>query len=103
MLLQFLILTVASIVVIALGSIANEIINLLLQAHFVLGYLLGKVFSSGPAGKIIIDVLGLMIIPLVIGAVPALIYYAIKRQKMPHLMHAIWGGWFVVATAVVLK
>lgn len=64
--------------------------------------LLLQVFSGGQLGFIIRKLLSLLAIPLLVGAIPAFIYWLSKRRRFPYLMQVIWAVWLIQTTAIVL-
>jgi hypothetical protein len=62
-------------------------INLLLQ----------PLFGSGIMGEAFRNMSALVLIPLVLSGIPALIYWIIKRKKMPYFIELTWLFWLILA------
>jgi len=63
---------------------------------------LAPVFSSTGWGLIIRKILVLVLMPIVITAIPALIYRAIKGREMPHFIAITWVVWTVIVLSDIL-
>jgi len=63
---------------------------------------LTPVFSHTGWGILLRKILVLMILPLIIAAIPALIYRVIKGHEMPHFMATVWVIWTVIVLSDIL-
>jgi hypothetical protein len=54
-------------------------------------------FGSSFMGEAIRDMLTLVLTPFLLASLPALIYWVIKRKKMPHFIVLIWLFWLILA------
>lgn len=63
---------------------------------------LTPLFSGISYGILIRNVLSLMLLPVMIAGIPALIYQAIKRQKMPYFIEIVWVLWLIIVLSKVL-
>jgi hypothetical protein len=64
---------------------------------------LNTVFSGNSVGHLLQMSIALLCLPICIGLVAGLIYYMIKRSKMPHLEFVIWGAWLVVLVVIATQ
>jgi len=78
-------------VVLALANSRDWVSQLLLQ-----------VFSGGEIGSAIRNLLSLLAMPLIIGAIPAIVYWMSKHRMFPYFMHVVWVVWLVQTTAIVV-
>lgn len=60
------------------------------------------VFSQTGWGLIVRKTLVLMLIPIILTAIPALIYRAIKGREMPHFIAIAWIIWTVIVLSDIL-
>jgi hypothetical protein len=67
-----------------------------------LNAVLQPLFGSGIMGESFRDMVTLVLIPFVLAAIPALIYWVIKRKKMPHFLELIWLFWLILALSSYL-
>lgn len=67
-------------------------LNILLMALF------KRIGLSGSLASIVL----LIAIPMVISAIPAIIYRLIKGQTMPHFFTLTWGIWLVIVLNYIL-
>ena len=81
---------IASVAAIFFKAPLSKLLGYLLIAHNKVAAYLTYIFSAGQAGQIIQNVLALIAIPLAVGIVVSLLYWAIKRAAMPHVMLMIW-------------
>ena len=63
---------------------------------------LGMAFKGKPLHKYVPQVLALLIVPIVTGLVPAVIYYLFIQRIMPYTLQIVWGMWLVVLALVTV-
>jgi hypothetical protein len=94
---------VAFSLVVILGMPHVQIIlQSLLTAHDWISTTLTQVFSGGDAGNLTRNLIALMVIPVLVGFVPAIIYWLAKRQWFPYFMQTVWITWLVQTAALVV-
>lgn len=91
------VLVLLSIVLLLFANETSYLLEALEAAHDVVSGQLGKVFSSSYMGTMIKEIISLVIVPFALSAIPAVIYYAIKRQLMPYYYHLLWLLWVILA------
>lgn len=64
--------------------------------------ILQPLFGSGFIGEIFRNVCTLVLVPLAIAAIPALVYWAIKRKQMPYFIELTWVLWLIIAMSSYL-
>lgn len=96
-------LIILSVAVTLFMTYTQQAVELLLTVHEWVSQLLSDVFSSGNAGSIARGLIALLSVPLIIGLIPALIYYAIRRDFFPYFMEIVWIVWLIQAGALVVK
>lgn len=102
MLRQSLIYLLLSILVVVFAKYANLII-VYIDIFFTFASLkLTPIFSQTGWGLIIRKVLVLMLMPIVITAIPALIYKVIKGKEMPHFIAITWVIWTIIVISDIL-
>jgi len=102
MLKQTIALIALSVGIIFSMSYAQQAVQVLIHAHDWISQLLMDVFSGGQAGNIMRGLIALLSIPLLVGLVPALIYWMIRRHWFPYFMEIVWIVWLVQAGALVM-
>lgn len=80
----------------------HPFIMALLSGHDWVSQLLLQVFSGGQAGNIAREFLALLAMPLIIGLIPAFVYWLAKRRLFPYFMHTIWAVWIIQVTAIIV-
>lgn len=63
---------------------------------------LSPLFNQGGIGYMISKVLLLVIIPVLIAAIPALLYRLVKKRTMPGFFELTWCLWLVIVLSNVL-
>ncbi|OGT37744.1 MAG: hypothetical protein A3F11_00995 [Gammaproteobacteria bacterium RIFCSPHIGHO2_12_FULL_37_14] len=105
MLKHTIILITLSILVILLTSYtsyAQDGMIWLLAAHDWVANALTNIFSGGQAGNLIREMLALLCIPVAIGLIPAILYWAIKRHWFPYFMEVVWVVWLIQVGALLV-
>lgn len=102
MLRQSLIYLILSILVVILADYANLIIVYIDMFFTFVSLKLTPIFSQTGWGLIIRKVLVLMLMPIVITAIPALIYKVIKGKEMPHFIAITWVIWTIIVISDIL-
>ena len=72
------------------------------HAHDILTNKMSTIFAGSIAGLYVKETLALIIIPSLIGFIPAAIYWTIKRKTVPYLMTIIWIAWLMLATTLAV-
>ncbi len=99
---QGIIYLLLSIVVVLLAKYANLLIIYIDLIYTHINIILVPIFSSSELGILIRKIITLVMIPVLIAAIPALVYYAIKRRQMPYFIQITWILWLVIALSKVL-
>jgi hypothetical protein len=99
---QVVALVLISVVLTVGMNYAQPVVERLLDAHDWLAEILTNVFSGGQAGSIIRDLIALLAVPLIIGLVPTLIYWMVKRTWFPYFMQTVWIVWLVEIGALTM-
>ncbi len=102
MLRQSIIYLLLSILVVLLAEYAQLLIVYIDMLYTFINVKLAPIFSSSGTGMMIRKVISLVLIPLVIAAIPALIYRLIKGKHMPYFIELTWILWLVIVLSKVL-
>ncbi len=101
--LKHLILLIALSVGIVFGmTYAQQGVQWLLTAHDWVSQILADVFSGGQAGNVAKSLIALLALPIIIGLVPSIIYWMVRRHWFPYFMQIVWVVWLVQAGALVI-
>lgn len=95
-------LVVGSFAVILSMTYAQQGLQFMLNAHDWVAQALTEVFSVGNAGNLLRGFIALLTIPLLIGLIPAGIYWLIRRHWFPYFMQVVWVVWLIQAGALVM-
>ncbi|MEO8401294.1 MAG: hypothetical protein ABI597_05775 [Gammaproteobacteria bacterium] len=102
MLKQITAIIILSIVIILGMAYAQQGLQFIVTSHDWISEQLKQVFSVGMAGNLIRELIALLVMPVVVGLVPSLIYWLIKRHWFPYFMELIWIIWLVQTSALVM-
>lgn len=92
----YLIYLALSILVVIFTKYLNIAVNFIVNLYDYIDDFLDVFFSSSPAGILSRSSLALVICPLLITGVPALLYHAFKKTKMPYFIEATWLIWMII-------
>lgn len=101
MLKQIVAIILFSLIVILTMSYLNPVLNLLISVHDWISEVLTQVFSGGKPGEISRKLIALLTLPFLVGLVPSLIYWGIRRSAFPYFMQLVWATWVVLVVALV--
>lgn len=91
-----------SMAIILFMPYAQQAVQLLVNAHDWIAELLTEVFSGGQTGNLIRSMIALLSIPLIMGVIPAVIYWVIRRHWLPYFMEVVLIVWLVQAGALAV-
>jgi len=83
-------------------SYAQEAVQLLLNAHSWISKILSDVFSGAQAGSIARDLIALLSIPLLVGLIPAIVFWMLRRRWLSCFIDIVWVVWLVQAGALAM-
>ncbi|PJD92732.1 MAG: hypothetical protein CK424_03895 [Legionella sp.] len=96
----YLILTACAIL---FASYTRELAQSILLVNTYLNDYLSLVFSSSSLGVSLRQIVSLALTPILIVALPTLLYRLIKHQMPPYLMQIIWVLWVITALSHLLS
>lgn len=99
---QLIVLIALSVAIVLSMSYAQQGVQLLLTAHDWISELLTNLFSAGQAGNIARGLIALLSVPVLVGLVPALLYWALRRHWFPYFMEIVWFVWLIQAGALIV-
>lgn len=93
---------IISIIVVLCAKYAHLLIVYIDLFYIYLNVTLAPIFSSSELGILIRKIITLVFLPVAIVSIPALIYYAIKRKRMPYFIPITWILWLVIVLSKIL-
>ncbi len=102
MLKQSIIYLALSILTILFAKYMHVLIVYIDYAFVFVNLQLSQIFSHNPTGDTVRRVLTLVFIPMVITAIPALIYRLIKKRQMPYFIECTWIVWLIIVLSSIL-
>ena len=100
---QIILLIAASIASIFFKDQLVTGVHFLLSQHDHLAAMLSGVFAMDQTGRMIHDVITLLLIPMLIGGVFSLVHWIVKKKPMPHTLTLIWVICAVLITALLTQ
>lgn len=102
MLKQSIIYLLLSILVVVFAQYVHLLIVYIDMVYTFINVQLAPIFSNSSVGIMIRKVISLVFLPIIIAAIPALIYRAIKGKHMPYFLELTWFLWLVIVLSKVL-
>jgi len=102
MLTQSLLYLLLSILVIVFAKFVHVLVVYFDVIFTFLSVKIAPLFSYFGLGHFTTRVLLLIVIPLLLTGIPALIYYFIKKHKLPYYYEITWCVWLIIALSTVL-
>jgi hypothetical protein len=102
MLKQIIALVAFSVAIVLSMSYVQHGVQWLVSAHDWVTQLLADVFSGGQAGSLLKALIALLTIPVIVGLIPAVIYWLVRRSWFPYFMEIVWVVWLIQAGALVV-
>jgi len=102
MLKQSLIYLLVSILVVIFAKYLHVLFAYVDQFYHYIDSLLSPIFNKGGIGNLICKVILLTIIPVLLAAIPALLWRLIKGGDMPHFIALTWCLWLVIVLSNIV-
>ncbi len=102
MLKQSLIYLVLSILVVIFARYMHVLVVYLDICYTYANLKLAPLFSNSQSGIILRGVIILTLLPIIITAIPALIYRAFKGGLMPYYFEVTWMIWFLIVVSKII-
>lgn len=64
--------------------------------------LLAPLFSGSSVGHVVLGVLSLGLVPLVIAAIPSVIYWVLTKKQFPYFWFLVWAVLLILATLLLV-
>jgi len=96
MLKQSLIYVILTIFVVIFSAYFHLLVTYIDQLYIYAEQHVAPLFNHNHTGSIFSKMIALIVIPVVLAAIPALIYRAIKGKDMPYFLTLTWCLWLVV-------
>ena len=100
---QILALVALSILIILSMVYAQQGLTWIVSAHDWVSNMLTSVFSGSQTGDLIRKLIALLIVPLVIGLVPVIVYWFARRSWFPYFMQIVWVVWLLETAALIVQ
>ena len=91
-----------SVVVVLFARYLHTLVIYIDLFYTLLNIKLGSIFSPSAIGVLMRKVVALSLLPVVIAAVPTLIYRAIRGRHTPYFMEIVWLLWLIIVLSKIL-
>lgn len=103
MLKQSILILILTLVTIFFRAEISHILNALVYAHNAIAGSLHFIFSDDTVGRLIQNVISLLLLPFICGLLVALVFWLIKRATMPHIMAVVWILWLILLITMLAQ
>jgi hypothetical protein len=93
---------ILSILVVFFAQYINDIVMAIVEFYNIIDNHLEIFFNQSSAGILTRSAVALVACPLILTGTPALIYYAVKRSKMPYFIEVTWLAWVIIVLSNLL-
>ena len=100
---QIILIIVLSLTAIFFRVEISHLLNILVYLHNQVSHLLHMIFSEGVTGRMIQNLIALLIIPFVFGLIVGIIFWLVKRATMPHIMAVVWALWLILLVTMLAQ
>lgn len=63
---------------------------------------LAFIFNTNPTGIFIRKIVTLIVIPVLLVSIPGLIYWIVRKKRMPYFFEMIWVIWMIIVLSNIL-
>ncbi len=102
MLRQTILYLLLSVFIVIFAKYAHLLIVYIDMFYTIINVKLAPIFSNSGMGILIRKVISLTVLPVLIAAIPALVWRGIKGQHMPYFIEITWVLWLVIVLSKVL-
>ena len=102
MLKQSIIYLVLSILVVLFAQYVHLLIVYIVMFYTFINVKLSPIFSNSGLGIMIRKVISLALLPVLIAAIPALLYRAVKGHQMHYFIEITWFLWLIIVLSKVI-
>jgi hypothetical protein len=95
-------LIVLAVLVILATPQVHTALTALVSAHDWIADTLKAVFSGGRTGNLLRALIASLTIPLLVGFIPAGLYWLARRSFFPYFMTFVWVTWLIQTSALVV-
>jgi hypothetical protein len=100
--LSLLLIIALTAVVIVFMPQSKHVLEFLVSLHTYASNLLSDVFSGGNAGNIARGMVAMLAIPVLVGLVPSLLFFLVRKRWCPYFMEIVWILWLLQAGALIM-
>lgn len=103
MLKQSILILILTLVTIFFRAEISHVLNALVYVHNAIAGSLHFIFSDDKVGRLIQNVISLLLLPFICGLIVALVFWLVKRVTMPHIMAVVWILWLILLITMLAQ
>lgn len=103
MLKQVILIVALSLIAIFFRIEISHMLNALVYVHNWFSHLLHMIFAEGTIGRLLQNLISLLIIPFACGGILGVVFLLIKREAMPHITAVIWIIWLILLVTMLAQ
>ncbi|OGO94584.1 MAG: hypothetical protein A3F10_04130 [Coxiella sp. RIFCSPHIGHO2_12_FULL_42_15] len=100
---QIILIILLSVVTILFQEQLSHVLDSVVFVHNRIAEALRLIFADDNVGRLIQDMIALLLIPVICGLLVASVFWLIKRAQMPHIMAIIWVVWLVLLVTMIAQ
>src|SRR3990167_10236381 len=100
---QIILIILLSVVTILFQEQLSHVLDSVVFVHNRIAEALRLIFADDNVGRLIQDMIALLLIPVICGLLVASVFWLIKRAQMPHIMAVIWVVWLVLLVTMIAQ
>lgn len=98
---HLILIVLLSVIIIVAMPQAQQVIQLLVNAHDWVAQALMEVFSGANLGNALRGIIALLIIPFLCAFIPAVFYWLVRKSWFPYFFPIMWVIWLLQAGALL--
>jgi len=81
----------------------SHMLDGLIYIHNFIAISLHMIFSDDAVGRLIQDMISLLLIPFIGGLLMVVVFWMFKREAMPHTLSLVWIVWLILVITMIAQ
>lgn len=100
---QIILIILLSAAAIFFKTQLSHMLDGLIYIHNFIAISLHMIFSDDAVGRLIQDMISLLLIPFVGGVLMVAVFWMFKREAMPHTLALVWVVWLILVITMIAQ
>lgn len=100
---QIILIILLSAAAIFFKTQLSHMLDGLIYIHNFIAISLHMIFSDDAVGRLIQDMISLLLIPFVGGVLVVAVFWMFKREAMPHTLSLVWIVWLILVITMIAQ